>query len=371
MKAIQSTIKITLEDWEIQLCRFSTQENLKPAWIQLEAESDCSFFLSWDWISTWLKQHTSPENLLILHISHNKNTIGLGLFTEKMLKRCKLFKYKSLLLHETGCTLDDITIEFNSLLVHRRYQQLIQNPLEMLFSEILKEWDTISLAGLTNKFLIKPALKHSIIHSNSKPHYWVDLERIRSSSQSYLSFLNKNTRSQIRQSYNNYNKLGPIEITLAQSKKEALDYFDNLLHLHTEYWKSKQKLSSFLQAQVLEFNKTLINDHFEKNHILLARIRAGNIDIGYLYNFSYNGHIYAYQSGIQYNTDNKFRPGLLSHKLLIDELLRSKAHSYDFMAGEYRYKKSLSSHQGELQWSFIMKNTLINKLLNRINCYLS
>lgn len=364
-------LNITLDNWDIQLGHFSTQENIKAAWVKLETESDCSFFLSWDWISTWLKQHSSKENLFLLEISKSKKIVCLGLFTEKTLKRCKLFNYKSLLLHEAGTPLDDITIEFNSLLIHREYQQQINTPIEALFTQILKQWDTISLPGLSSKIEINSAPKNAIIHPKSTPHYWVDLNKIRSSSQSYLSFLNKNTRSQIKQSHNRYKEQGPIEITLAKSKQEALEYFKNLTCLHKNYWKSKQKQSSFLQTQVIEFNETLINDHFDNNHILLARIRAGNIDIGYLYNFSYKGQVYAYQSGIEYNADNKFRPGLLSHKLLIDELLRSDARTYDFMAGEYRYKKSLSSHQGKLNWLFIMKSSIINKTLNRLNCYFS
>lgn len=369
MSIITDNFTFTSKDYDIKFSPLTEHKELQDSWKLLEQQSNTSFFLSWDWISTWLNLHPSPKSLFLLTISHKNQLVCIGIFTEKQLTRCKLFNYKCLILHECGDTLDNITTEFNSLLIHNKHQENITEALKDTFSSMLNHWDVISLPGLKNKTISTSIPAHSIIHSHKKPHYWVNLDDIRLSSKDYLSHLSKNTRSQIKQTNREYKRFGPIEVTLAKNIQEAKEYFDKLIKLHETHWKSKHINSSFLEPPVLEFHKQLINKCFIKGHIILAHVKAGTTDLGYLYNFSYNNQNYAYQSGIKPQKDNKLRPGLLMHRLLIEKLMNTNTQSYDFMAGEYRYKKSLSSHNANISWSFIMRQTPVNQALNYLNCY--
>jgi len=357
------------ENWEVEFSHLTNYSHLEESWSLLEEQADCDFFLSWDWICTWLNLHPSPEDLYLLSIKHHQEVICLGIFTERQLSRCKIFSYKSLLLHESGDQLDNITIEFNSLLIHSKHQKSITKLLKQVFSRLLEDRGLISFPGIKNKTIINSIPEDCIIHSADKPHYWVNLKDINASTDSYLSSLSKNTRSQITQSINKYKKNGPLKIQFAQNTDEAINYLDHLIELHQVYWQHKQKNSSFLEDSVIEFHKKLITRCFEKGSIILAHISAGETDLGYLYNFSYNKRIYAYQSGIELHQDNKYRPGLIAHTLLIEKLLNTEVEKYDFMAGEYRYKKSLSSHQENMKWLYMMKNTFINRTLNSLNCF--
>ena len=357
------------ENWEVDFSHLAEYSHLEKSWPLLEKHSDCDFFLSWDWIHTWLTLHPHPEDLYLLSIKHHTEVISLGIFTEHQLSRCKIFSFKSLLLHECGGQLDNITTEFNSILIHSKYQESITEPLKLTFSRLLNLEELISFPGTKNKTIINSVPEECITHSADKPHYWINLKDIRTSTNTYLSFLSKNTRSQITQSINKYKKIGPLEVKLAQNADEAINYLERLIKLHQQYWRHKQKSSSFLEESVIEFHKKLIINCFEKGHIILAHISAGKTDLGYLYNFSYNKRIYSYQSGIKLQQDNKYRPGLIAHTLLIEQLLDTDAEKYDFMAGEYRYKKSLSSHKENMTWLYFMKNTFLNRTLNSLNCF--
>ena len=73
----------------------------------------------------------------------------------------------------------------------------------------------------------------------------------------------------------------------------------------------------------------------------LLRVSAGADIIGYVYNLVYRGHVYAYQTGILYESNPRLKPGLVSHCLCIERHLEEGSDVYDFMAGDARYKASL------------------------------
>jgi len=119
----------------------------------------------------------------------------------------------------------------------------------------------------------------------------------------------------------------------------------------------------------------LIRRVFSKGEgIDLLKVTAGAKTIGYLYNFSFQGRVSAYQSGFDYEmSDPHLKPGLTSHHLAIEMYLRDGAPSYDFLAGADRYKLSLSTIATPLHWIEIgrkdlarVSNDLIGRITNRL-----
>ena len=65
-----------------------------------------------------------------------------------------------------------------------------------------------------------------------------------------------------------------------------------------------------------------------------------------------------YQSGIAYEADNRLKPGLVCHAHAVAYNAAAGHRIYDFLGGEARYKKSLSTdaaHVRELTWSTIQR----------------
>ena len=103
------------------------------------------------------------------------------------------------------------------------------------------------------------------------------------------------------------------------------------------------------------FHRDLISRRFRAGEIQLLRVLAGEKRIGCLYNFVKDGHVYAYQSGFDYGTDSRLKPGLVSHCLAINFNLAKGAQIYDFMAGDSRYKKSLGTDFVEMSWLVLQR----------------
>jgi CelD/BcsL family acetyltransferase involved in cellulose biosynthesis len=77
--------------------------------------------------------------------------------------------------------------------------------------------------------------------------------------------------------------------------------------------------------------------------------------IGCLYNFLFRGRVYAYQSGLAYSPDNRLKPGLVSHDEAMELNRKAGARVYDFLAGEARYKASLSTGVAQLSWVVVQR----------------
>jgi CelD/BcsL family acetyltransferase involved in cellulose biosynthesis len=89
----------------------------------------------------------------------------------------------------------------------------------------------------------------------------------------------------------------------------------------------------------------------ERGEIDLLRVAAGNQVIGFLYNFRYRGRSLAYQSGFDYAGAGRHgKPGLTCHHEAIRFATSWGATRYDFLAGDDRYKRSLSDRAETLHW---------------------
>ncbi len=89
------------------------------------------------------------------------------------------------------------------------------------------------------------------------------------------------------------------------------------------------------------FQRRLIEVALPHGTVEIMKVAAGSDVIGYVYNLVYRGHVYAYQTGINYEDDARLKPGLVSHCLCIERHYNDGNSIYDFMAGEARYKASL------------------------------
>jgi CelD/BcsL family acetyltransferase involved in cellulose biosynthesis len=63
-----------------------------------------------------------------------------------------------------------------------------------------------------------------------------------------------------------------------------------------------------------------------------------------------------YQSGLNYSAGNQYRPGLVSHYFAILHNAAQNMDSYDFLAGDADYKKSLGTNSLPMYWIRLIKN---------------
>lgn len=349
---------------------------LEGAWSDLEQRADCPYFLSWNWIGTWLR--VTPGLIpLIFSVRDGAKIVGLAVFHPAQQRR-RMASSHALFLHQTGNEYTDIiTIEYNNILCDRAYAAPILEGFIPFLKQVklprapFDSWDEIHTAVVTDEFLpIAVRANLMVLKLTHKPSWYVDLDSVRRTGRPFLESLSSNTRYQIRRALKLYAKSGPVSAVPAKTLDEALRYFEEMKSLHQKYWNDRGKPGGFSNAYFEAFHLALIRDGFPRGTIEVVRVSAGPKIIGVVYNFLYRGRVYSYQTGFSYENDPKIKPGLVSHSLCIEQHLAAGASMYDFMGGDSQYKASLGRRGPDMMHFAFQRRTLARTteaFMRRIN----
>lgn len=329
---------------QVNILPIQSFEELGKAWRALEAEAaTASFFQSWTWVGC-LAEERYDDPVLVEARSDDNRVLGMVLFNRQ--------KNGRLCLAETGkATLDAPFTEHNAPLVATG----TIDPTEMTRLLLRVAWRVpgtrrLVLSGVPPAVLEAAGGVPYRLREQTAP--MVDLNAIRAGSSDWLSTLSANTRYQLRRSIRYYAQRGPLRLQRAGTVEEALAWFDALVALHGENWRRRGQPGAFAHPFSLHFHRALVQRAEEQGELDLLRLSAGSDVLGYLYNFRFNGRVYAYQSGLDHSTAGRHgKPGLTCHAMAIERALQGGDTAYDFLAGAARYKLSLANTSAPLLWA--------------------
>lgn len=253
---------------------------------------------------------------------------------------------------------DSPCIEYNDLLCLHGWEEAIAVSLKNYL--LSQTWDELMLTGCRKSIgidAICSAFKDLAKDSNTKPSFYVDLDGLRHTHKSFKEQLSTNTRSQIGRSRRRYEEYGSLHTEVAANVTEGLSMLNQLIELHQQTWRERGKSGVFCSKLFYAFHTEFIRQLLPQGGIQLLRVTAGDTVIGVLYNFVWQNKVYFYQSGFSYSKDNKLKPGMVTHLCAIEYCLNNGYVEYDFLAGDDRYKQSLSKSQRQLNWIVILRPT--------------
>ncbi len=344
---------------------------VEKIWCRMLSGASNSFFLSWEWISTWLTTLPNKTEIDLMVGRIDDEPVVAFFIGKKNITRHKLFHYRTASLNSTGDDyLDEISIECNGALFS---PGMPENIITEVCTATTRNWDELYLPGLSGNpcsqmETLKKQHKNTlnVIVERDTRSYYVDLKKIRDSEQDYFSLLSSNRRQQIRRSIREYEKQGKIELRQAETREEALKMLENLAALHQQEWNKRGKPGAFSNNFFLEFHRTLIDEFFSTGIIQLVHIYNPSSTIGYLYNYVHENDVLFYQCGFHYTDNNHARPGLISHYLTILMNTRFDYGRYDFLAGDSQYKKSLATDHYKMIWIKLQRKNFRSWLEHRV-----
>lgn len=350
------------ENFITTLDELSDPGALQFVWRRLERRSDHSFFQSWTWIGCLLDQIMPDLRPRVLTVRSGGEIVGLGLLVRRDHRRNGFVRSRGLYLNETGDPrIDKLTMEYNGILAERGLSRAVTGSAVAWLKARGGNWNELYLGGLAGEQsdLVRNAARENGLRvwlRYRKRCDFVDLDGLRRSGGDYLASLSRNTRYQLRRAMRLHGGEEALSLEIAASVPQALAFLEGLKALHQSYWTGKGFPGSFANPFFERFHKTLIERCFGDGEIQLCRISAPGRNIGYLFNFSRDGRIYAYQSGFDYGDDGKLKPGLVSHYLAVKCNLEAGAAVYDFMAGEGQHKRSLGDELVLMDWLVLQRN---------------
>jgi CelD/BcsL family acetyltransferase involved in cellulose biosynthesis len=324
-------------------------------WRDLEAASRPSYFLSWAWVATWLAclpRHVVPQLAVIIV---GGAPIAACFLAKRLVMHRRVVPSRAVFLNTTGVKkFDRLWIEYNGLVGH-------DVALRDLLRMVPGRWDELHLPGLHERALGDVTSVADVQIDRRVPSFFVDLDKARA--RGYLALLSGQTRSQVRRAQR---EAGDVRVEIAGDLSHAMDIYSELVTLHTAQWRARGKPGAFADPWFDRFHRMLITDRFAHGEIQLVRVRNASGPIGCLYNFTHAGRVLQYQSGMSLFENDKLKPGFVCHAAAIEHAATSGLALYDFLGGDARYKKSLSTDHTWLIWARVQRRRIRFFVADRI-----
>ena len=315
-------------------------------WQALEQQGNKNFFLSWPWIETWLTTIKPAATCITAYAGDQ--VVAMGLVVASRQRRHKILFSRALHLHQTGLKDEDqIWIEYDDFLIDDAHRAAVYPALMDFLYRDIPDWDEF-IVGLAEPETLEAMQSNGLIHHMiwEEPTYSVNLATLRETGEPFLNSLSSNTRSQIRRAQKKWQKLGDVQLTRPQTTDEAMTCFEAMADFHHQRWGDDS--SGFANPKFLAFHRQLIQRYWQAGYVDLVSVSAGEQVIAHLYFFVYKNQASFYLSAIDFDIKAAPKPGLVAHALCIEDYLGRGELLYDFMGGEYQYKRSLSNQSGSL-----------------------
>lgn len=335
------------------------------AWRQVEAavaaRAPDSVFTSAAWLRACVETWSDRAEWRLLELNAHDGRAAWALLGERTEIRHRVLPVRVLALSQAvDDRLDQPWIEHNGFFGGQAAD--FGDHLGLLLERLAAErgWDELRLGGVTDTHAREAMLRAAragltVRLAIEQPSFHVDFDRVRTEhGGDYLAALSANTRQQLRRSRRlAEQQLGPLAIDRAVDTEQALGWFDATAPLHRARWagpSGSPSASGFDNPAFVAFHRRLIGLGFAEGMIDYLRVRAGDTPLAYLYNFVAGGRVQFYLSGVDHTIDPSMRPGLLAHWCAIEHALAKGGRAYDFLAGDARYKRSLSTGGGRTMW---------------------
>lgn len=335
---------------------------VEQLWRSLDEPTSPSFFTSWGWIETWLAMVPRAHAPTLAVVRDGDRPLAAWLMCRTTDVRLKVVRSRALYLNTTGDPrLDELCVEHNGTIGR---QLGILELLELLPSD----WDEFvfpwlradAFRGLSE--LVFRGIRIRI--DREVPAYFVDLARVREAG--YLKLVGGQTRSQIRRAQRD---AGAVEIDHATDVASALEIYTELTALHQRLWRGRGEPGAFADPWFDAFHRRLIAQRFAHGEIELLRLRGRTGTIGALYNFVHRGRVLQYQSGLASFEDRHIKPGFLAHTAAIEHAAAVGHQLYDFLGGDVRYKRSLSTGNTRMVWARAQRLALRFAVEDRVRAF--
>ena len=312
-------------------------------WSDLYLHTEASPFLHLNWIQNWLKQVSNP--ILLVTAIIKGETVGLGILAQNTVKSLLGFKVEQWWLHRCGDTLlDQNWIEYNDFLVSKVDADSIRAA---MFGAIM-DWlpNTAELCVGVSDIEILEQLTHPQVNYRDTwkaSGYKLPISEIYHTQSNHLNedlllTFSTNTRRQIKRSFKLLSQYGELSLKPLAKDQQSILFEDIFAANHKQKWGAS---SGFNNHDFVNFHRQLLLGGSTD----ILQIMMGDKPVMYIYSLINDRGVFFYMASMNSFDDNKIKLGLVGHCLAISYYSILGFKQYDFLAGEARYKTSLSSEQ--------------------------
>lgn len=317
---------------------------LEASWRRLQAQSPAagSFFMSWEWASTWLEHYADRLEVVLLGVREGDELVGLALAVERGahgIRRMVALGQRP----TRGEYLDVLARGCDAGRVTDALAQALVGPFRRL-------WDVALFERVLADDAILPRLTAAFHRCGARaaleefaPSPYTDLP---ATVEEMTPRWSKNFRKQLNQSRNRTRRLGEdVRLRVAGDDFDFDRAFEEMLRLHALRWGAEQ--NSFTDPVRLQFHRDLARRLHRENHLFLAVLEVDGTAVAARYDYVYGDKIWCMQGG----WDPEFeaaRPGMYLTHLALEWGIDRGLNEYDFLGGDHGYKSRWATGERRL-----------------------
>ena len=331
---------------------FKDFEAVKPNWERVyAADRDANLFLSWTWLSKWLRE--VKTDWLVLAAKPNraaKNYVGFfplrlnarpakqgGFYTEVLLAGTRFADYTGIVLEPdyAEAAIDAFAehvngmnwglLQFNSMRVQEAHHERLIRHFPRTHFDVLLDRPVLDSAGVDN----------SICPFVPLPHSW----------DAYLMTLSANARQKLRRLLRRLDADPDLRISLAD-RKTARQSIETLI----DFWSSQWSARKGENLRALQNNlRTMLNHYADLGILYMPILWKGPDPVGVLASLiDWRKRSMHFFIGARDHTFSNPQPGLTLHAHSIRAAIDMGLSRYDFLRGNERYKYSFGSTERQI-----------------------
>ncbi|MDP5031307.1 GNAT family N-acetyltransferase [Paraglaciecola sp.] len=333
---------------------------------------DISFCVSYLWLDNWITKNINRLDHLYLSL-HSKDDVPIA-FYPLYLKKI-YFGYELRFIGTGEAETSEVSSEFQDFIINPLY---ISESLE-LFTQQVKQLnrcvkisfehvlpDSLCMQWLKSYKKFGWQLQEQLIGKRYR------LDVLTSEQQQISQFPQTTLRRQARR----FTDREDVQIVYCDEDSKIMDFFDNLIELHTLQWQKRGKPGAFSTQVFRQFHLDLSAALLKENQLLLFELLVQEKCIAVFYGFYHHDTLYYYQSGISENSP-LINTGVAMHLIAMRHAREKQIKFYDLMAGKVNsYKAQYINSDTEVysisyttKWILVL--SLFNKFMRRVQCLFS
>ncbi len=310
---------------------------LESEWEDLLKRCDIeNIFLTWEWLSTYLRTIDTQQTLWVL-VVRDQNNGHLMAVAPLLLKRRQVAP--ALILKELSFIGSEVGSDHLDFIVDKQHHTTIINELSRFIAlQEEKPWDLIHLEGSRQQ-----AIAHQVLQTlgHRVYHYPVICPYLRLPAQwrDYLQSLGKKRRYKIKAYRRKLEESFPEQVSYhcVDTLTELEACLPDLFALHQQAQQAQGRSGAFAEEARQLFHTEICRQFLAKGWLRLYFLKVNNKPIAMVYSFFYHGVVSFYTTGfdLQWSAHS---PGQQIIYYVLEQLINERAQEFDFLRGDESYK---------------------------------
>jgi CelD/BcsL family acetyltransferase involved in cellulose biosynthesis len=305
----------------------------------LEKSQPNEVFLTWEWISSWVRETATGDKLCVIAVRSDGELIALApLWMEKVHYRGVV---ELRVLRPLGFGISDY---FDWIVRADRMVEGTTAIWEHLFGPLRREWDVFDYSEVPESSPVLAELSKLAVKDHRSAAAELAKRTVCSyivlpgSWEEFLRHCHRDRRYFCTYSRRRLGQEGDLRVQFCERTDELRDQMSDLIALNKASWRERGGSASFSSASLERFHHRVAQEFLKIGRLLLCRLSLNGQHIGSFYGFQYNHKAYYYISAVKRHPVSRINVLNALLGFCVEEAARRNCREFDFLRGDEEYK---------------------------------